>query len=64
MVQETRGRKPVKEHLRKIGVQVFFEQYKIEQLGGLENVKNLLIEYVENKLNNNKKPKKIWEQAH
>jgi hypothetical protein len=64
MAKETRGRKPVEEHLRKIGVQVYFERYKIEQLGGIENVQSLLLECIENKLNNNKKPKKIWEQTH
>lgn len=49
MQKEKRGRKPIKESLKKIAVQLYVERHKIEKLGGIETTKDILINYIENK---------------
>jgi len=52
---EKRGRKPVEESLRKIGIQIYLERYKIDKIGGIEKAQEILINHLQTKLNDNGK---------
>ena len=49
-MKQSRGRKKIDEKLRRIPVTIFLEQYKIDELGGLEEVKEKLAETIRVKL--------------
>ena len=49
---ETRGRKPIEQRLQKIAIQIYLERYKIENVGGIDKAKEILINHLESKLNN------------
>jgi len=52
---ETRGRKPIEQSLKKIVVQLYLERYKIDNIGGIDKAKEILINHLESKLNNDGK---------
>jgi hypothetical protein len=52
---ETRGRKPIEQRLQKIAIQIYLERYKIENVGGIDKAKEILINHLESKLNNDGK---------
>ena len=47
---ETRGRKPIEQRLQKIAVQLYLERYKIDNIGGIDKAKEILINHIESKL--------------
>mgnify|MGYP001205223139 CR=1 FL=1 len=49
---ETRGRKPIEQRLQKIAIQIYLERYKIDNVGGIDKAKEILINHLESKLNN------------
>ena len=51
----TRGRKPIEQRLQKIAIQIYLERYKIENVGGIDKAKEILINHLESKLNNDGK---------
>ena len=52
---EKRGRKPLEQRLQKIAVQLYLERYKIDNIGGIEKAKEILINHLESKLKENDK---------
>ena len=52
---EKRGRKPIEQRLQKIAVQLYLERYKIDNIGGIDKAKEIIINYLESKLNDNDK---------
>lgn len=55
MGKEKRGRKPIEENIKKKAIQIYVEQYKIDKLGGQENTKNIILNYIEIKLTEDEK---------
>tara|TARA_R110000868_G_scaffold154729_1_gene380853 strand:+ start:8264 stop:8455 length:192 start_codon:yes stop_codon:yes gene_type:complete len=49
---ETRGRKPIEKSLQKIAIQLYLERYKVDNIGGVEKAKEILINHL-SKLNDN-----------
>jgi hypothetical protein len=49
---ETRGRKPIEQRLQKIAIQLYLERYKIDNIGGIDKAKEILINHL-SKLNDN-----------
>lgn len=52
---ETRGRKPLEISMQKVLVRIFLQRYKIEQLGGVDKVQEIIFKHLESKLNDNGK---------
>lgn len=52
-MKDKRGRKPVEEKMRKISVQIYLERYKIDELGGIENAQQLILNFLKSKLKSN-----------
>lgn len=52
---ETRGRKPLEASMQKVLVRIFLQRYKIEQLGGIDKVQEIIFNHIETKLNENGK---------
>jgi len=52
---ETRGRKPIEKRLQKIAIQLYLERYKIDNVGGIDKAKEIIINHLESKLNNDGK---------
>jgi hypothetical protein len=52
---ETRGRKPIEANMQKILVRIFLQRYKIEKLGGIDKVQEIIFKHIETKLNDNGK---------
>ena len=48
---ETRGRKPLEANMQKMLVRIFLQRYKIEQLGGIDKVQEIIFKHIETKLN-------------
>lgn len=51
---EKRGRKRIEESLKKVSVQIYIERHKIDELGGLGKVRNILLTHIENKIKDGK----------
>jgi len=51
---ETRGRKPIEQRLQKIAIQIYLERYKIDNVGGIDKAKEILINHLESKLKHDK----------
>jgi hypothetical protein len=51
---ETRGRKPIEKAMQKISVQLYLERYKIDNVGGIDKAKEILINHLESKLKHDK----------
>jgi hypothetical protein len=49
---ETRGRKPIEKAMQKIAIQLYLERYKIDNIGGIDKAKEILINHL-SKLNDN-----------
>jgi hypothetical protein len=47
---ETRGRKKIAKEERKTPVTIYLQAQEIQQLGGIENTRNQLIEYAKTKV--------------
>jgi hypothetical protein len=50
MKTETRGRKTIPKEIKKIPVTIYLQSQEIEQLGGIENCRNELINYSKTKI--------------
>jgi len=48
---ETRGRKPLEASMQKMLVTIFLQRYKVEQLGGIDKVQEIILKHIETKLN-------------
>lgn len=48
---ETRGRKPLEANMQKILVRIFLQRYKIDKLGGIDKVQEIIFKHIETKLN-------------
>lgn len=53
-ITEKRGRKPLEKAMQKIAIQLYLERYKIDNVGGIEKAKEILINHL-SKLNDDKK---------
>jgi hypothetical protein len=51
MKTETRGRKTIPKEIKKIPITIYLQAQEIEQLGGMENLRNELTNYSKRKTN-------------
>lgn len=53
--QETRGRKPLQDKLKKVHLQLYVQQYQVDKLGGITKTKEKLLNYIHEKTIRNSK---------